>query len=181
MSSDYVFATATQPREVIERRFEAPQAAVQALRRREVDMIDRLFPADIAQLRRDETIKLAQYRVPSLRALVPNFDRDYLDNRLFRRGLAYAIDRAKILKRDLLGGADITGCQLISGPFSPGIGSDDPIAYGYDRRIELRPYDPRHAKTLIMLAPYAGYPRVAGLLFPVEEAIKEWEDAAADR
>lgn len=30
-------------------------------------------------------------------------------------------------------------------------------------------------ETLIMLAPYAGYPRVAGLVVPVEEAIQEWE------
>lgn len=28
---------------------------------------------------------------------------------------------------------------------------------------------------LIMLAPYAGYPRVAGLIMPLEETIAEWE------
>lgn len=152
VNADYVFATATQPREVIEMRFDSPLSALHALRRREVDMIDRVFPADISQLTRDENIKLVRYRIPSLHVLVPNVNHDYLDNRLFRRGIAYSIDRAKILKRDLLGGADITGCQLISGPFSPGITSDDPLAYGYDRKIDPRPYDPRHAKTLIKLA-----------------------------
>lgn len=29
-------------------------------------------------------------------------------------------------------------------------------------------------EVLVMLAPYAGYPRVAGLLAPAEEAIHEW-------
>lgn len=47
---------------------------------------------------------------------------------------------------------------------------------------ELTPEELR--ETLIMLAPYAGYPRVAGLVLPVEEVIGEWQreqaDAAAD-
>ena len=38
---------------------------------------------------------------------------------------------------------------------------------------ELTPAQLR--ESLIMLAPYAGYPRAAGLLFPMEEAINEWE------
>ena len=38
---------------------------------------------------------------------------------------------------------------------------------------ELTPDQVR--ETLITLAPYAGYPRAAGLLMPVEEVIAEWE------
>jgi len=38
---------------------------------------------------------------------------------------------------------------------------------------ELTPAQLR--ETLIMLAPYAGYPRVAGLLMPVEQVIADWE------
>lgn len=46
-------------------------------------------------------------------------------------------------------------------------------------RDELTPEQLR--ETLIMLAPYAGYPRVAGLVLPVEEVIAEWEkDRAGD-
>ena len=41
------------------------------------------------------------------------------------------------------------------------------------RRRELSPDELR--ETLIMLAPYAGYPRVAALLLPTEEVIATWQ------
>lgn len=44
-------------------------------------------------------------------------------------------------------------------------------------RGELTPDQLR--ETLIMLAPYAGYPRVAGLVVPVEETIAAWEAGRA--
>jgi 4-carboxymuconolactone decarboxylase len=40
------------------------------------------------------------------------------------------------------------------------------------RRRELTPDELR--ETLVMLAPYAGYPNVAGLIVPVEEVINTW-------
>lgn len=40
------------------------------------------------------------------------------------------------------------------------------------RRGELTPDELR--ETLVMLAPYAGYPNVAGLIVPVEEVINTW-------
>ena len=43
---------------------------------------------------------------------------------------------------------------------------------------ELTPEELR--ETLIMLAPSAGYPRVAGLVLPVEEVIGEWQREQAD-
>jgi 4-carboxymuconolactone decarboxylase len=41
------------------------------------------------------------------------------------------------------------------------------------RRRELTPDELR--ETLVMLAPYAGYPNVAGLLLPTEEVIATWQ------
>jgi 4-carboxymuconolactone decarboxylase len=41
------------------------------------------------------------------------------------------------------------------------------------RRRELTPDELR--ETLVMLAPYAGYPSVAGLLLPTEEVIATWQ------
>jgi tetratricopeptide (TPR) repeat protein len=152
LNPDYLLATATQPREVVERVFASPQQAVRALQRGELDLIDRVFPADVGQLQRDQAIELAAYRIPTSHVLVPNNARPYFDNRVFRRGLAYAIDREKILRRDLLAQADLPGCKVISGPFPSGIGSDDPLAYAYDFQVEPRAYDPRHAKTLLQLA-----------------------------
>lgn len=40
------------------------------------------------------------------------------------------------------------------------------------RRRELTPDELR--ETLVMLAPYAGYPNVAGLVVPCEEVINQW-------
>jgi tetratricopeptide (TPR) repeat protein len=152
MNPEYFAATATQPREVVEQRYETPQRAVQALGRGEIDLIDRAFPADVPLLQRDARWTVTPYRVPTVHVLIPNFHRPHAGNRLFRRGLVYAIDREKILRRDLLGGAELAGCKVVSGPFSPGISADDPAAYGYDARIEPRAYDPRHARTLLQLA-----------------------------
>ena len=42
------------------------------------------------------------------------------------------------------------------------------------RRRELTPDELR--ETLIMLAPYAGYPNVAALLLPTEEVIATWQE-----
>ena len=152
VNSSYVLATATQPREIVERVFENSQQAVRALRRGEIDLLDRVFPADITQLKRDDALVVTPYRIPSLHALIPNQNRPFSSSRIFRRGLAYAIDRQKILERDLLGGFDTPGCRLLSGPFPIGISSDDPIGYAHDAKFEPVPYDPRHAKTLIQLA-----------------------------
>ncbi len=152
VNPEYIRGTATQPREIIERQFDTPQRALRALRKGEIDLIDRAFPADIAQIKRDSQLNVTAYRVPTVHLLIPNYQRPHVGNRLFRRGILYAIDREKILKRDLLGGGSLPGCQVISGPFSRGISSDDPMAYGYDAQIEPRAYDPRHARTLIQLA-----------------------------
>ena len=103
-------------------------------------------------MQRDPQLVVTAYRVPTVHVLIPNYQRPHVGNRLFRRGLVYAIDREKILKRDLLGGNESPGCQVVSGPFSRGMSSDDPMAYGYDSQIEPRPYDPRHARTLLQLA-----------------------------
>ena len=42
---------------------------------------------------------------------------------------------------------------------------------------ELTPDELR--ETLVILAPYAGYPNVAGLVLPCEEAINEWRRAGS--
>ncbi len=152
VNPNYTLATTTQPREIVERVFANSQQAVRSLRRGEIDVLDRIFPADITQLKRDNEVVVTAYRIPSLHALIPNQNRSYSSSRIFRRAMAYAIDRKKILERDLLGGSNIPGCRLLSGPFPIGTSSDDPIGYAYDPTIEPLAYDPRHAKTLVQLA-----------------------------
>lgn len=152
LAASYLLATETQPREIIERTFESPQQAIQALRRGELDLVDRLFPGDVALLQKDPNLNVVAYRSATLHCLVANRRRDFPSNRLFRKAVLYGIDRERILKRDLLGGIDLPGCRVLSGPFPAGITEDDPLGYAYNSRIEPRAYDPRHARTLLQLA-----------------------------
>jgi ABC-type transport system substrate-binding protein len=142
--------------ELVERRYDDTQQALAALRRGEIDVIDRVFPADAARLRDElpmsSDIVIGQYALPTIHMLLVNSDNPFLANRDFRRALVFAIDRQRILKQELLGNREIPGCQIISGPFAAGLNERDPLAYAYDLRIEPRGYYPRLAKLLTIIA-----------------------------
>lgn len=138
--------------EIVERQFETPYRALAALKRGEIDVIDRLFPADVARLKGDKSVLVGRYELPTTHLLIPNAKRPYLANRTFRRAILYAIDRKAILEQGLLNGGNVPGCQVVSGPFSAGISDSDPGGYAYNRRIDPRPYDPRLAMILVQLA-----------------------------
>ncbi len=148
----YVLAQPGQIREIVEQRFPSSGQMVDALRSGRVDMVDRLFPADVWRIRDEADLEIRRYRIPSVHVLVPNTAHPFPANRGFRRAILYAIDREKILRRDLLGGQRLAGCQTLSGPFPVGFDRDDPIGYASDPQLDPRPFDPRHARTLIQLA-----------------------------
>ena len=131
----YVLAASGEPREILERTFDSSQQALQALDRGEIDLVDRVFPADVAAVQRNESLQVRAYRLPSLHVLVPHPTRPFSANRLFRRSLVYALDRQRILQQELLAGKDLPGCRLISGPFPLGVDADDPLGYASDTRI----------------------------------------------
>lgn len=150
------FAPGQRLAEIVEHTFDDTQFALSALRRGDVDVVDRLFPADAARLSADlsadDEIAIGQYALPTIHMLLISSDNPFLANRDFRRGIIFAIDRELILKQELLGNRVIPGCQLISGPFAPGVGDRDPLAYAYDTTIEPRGYFPRLAKLLMVVA-----------------------------
>ncbi len=146
------FPTENYPRELVERYFESTDAAVDALRKGEVDAVDFLFPDDAARLEGDPNIQVLQYALPTIHVLVPNHDKVFTGNQTFRRALTYGIGRQAILDAEVLGKRQVPGCQLISGPFPLGIRENDPLAYAYDQRIAPRPYDPRLGTILVTLA-----------------------------
>lgn len=152
------FQPGTRLAELIERRFDNANAALNALRRGRVDVIDRLFPSDAARLEeqlerdRDSDLVLQQYDLPTVHTLIPKSDHPYLGNRHFRRALVFAMDRQRILGEDLLGGRELPGCEVISGPFPLGLGQDDPLAYAYDETLPARVWRPRLAKLLMLAA-----------------------------
>lgn len=143
---------ASYPAEIVERVFSDPTEAIAALRRGEVDMIDRVFPADVGRLQGDANLKVGAYIRPVLHFLVPSPQRPLANNRTIRRALLYGIHRELILNNELLGGTGLRGCRVISGPFSPGINDSDPLAYAVDPQLTPRAYDPRLSLTLASLA-----------------------------
>jgi ABC-type transport system substrate-binding protein len=103
-------------------------------------------------LRGSDRFTVEPYALPTIHALVPVSDNPWLTSQTFRRALVYGINRQVILSSELLGNRTLPGCQVISGPFPPGIRDNDPLAYAYDERISARSWYPRLASILVTLA-----------------------------
>jgi len=149
---NYQFAGKNQPAIVIERRFQKRRQAKAALLTGDVDILDRIYPADVAELSAAASITVDRYRLPSVHYLEIVGDKPHLKNRTFRRALLMGVNRKVTLEQTLLEGRPQPGCQLISGPFPAGIGSDDPQGYAYNRTILPRAYNPALALVLATLA-----------------------------
>jgi ABC-type transport system substrate-binding protein len=141
-----------QMAEVVERGYDDSRAAVAALRRGEVSVLDRVPPWQLASLESDADIVVGAYAVPSLHCLLANPTKPFTAHRGFRRALAYGIPRDSILAGQILQQAGPAAGVVLDGPFPVPTGSDDPLGYAADPRIEPRPYDPRLTLTLIALA-----------------------------
>ena len=151
INTQYLTPAAASPKEIVERYYPRGSQAIAALRRGEIDVLDRVNPWDLEKLRGDKNVVVHRYAVPLVHCLVPNLRRPLPAQRMFRRALVYAIQREAILKR-LLGGRAEPGCQVVSGPFSRGIALEDPLDYAYDKTIAPRPYNPRLAVALAAVA-----------------------------
>ncbi|GAB6166298.1 ABC transporter substrate-binding protein [Thermostilla marina] len=143
----YAAKEAAQPAEIVEEYFARGRDGLRALRRGEVDIVDRINPWELPMVREEPGIVVEQYAVPLVHCLVPNLERPLAGNRDLRRAIVYGINRERILN-NLLGGSETPGCQVVSGPFAQGVSFDDPLDYAYDDTIEPRPYDPALALAL---------------------------------
>ncbi|MFZ1935531.1 MAG: ABC transporter substrate-binding protein [Thermoguttaceae bacterium] len=138
----YFAAVAGQPNEIVERRYPSVAKAVEALRRGEIQVLDRVNPWSLAALRADPHLIVQAYACPLVHCLIPNLHRPIVSDRAFRRALIYGIFRQGILQQ-ILGGVDAPGCVVTSSPFPLGVDSSDPMGYASDDSIEPRPYLPR--------------------------------------
>jgi ABC-type transport system substrate-binding protein len=150
----YAAPGSRHPQEIAERTYREINRAVAALRRGEIQILDRVNPWDISTVRATSGVKLEAYRMPLVHCLIPNLRRSLMAQRSVRRALVYAIDRQAIL-RTLTGGVDLPGCQVISGPFPMRIGGAKATLATYDETIAPRAYDPRLATLLLRDAPAA--------------------------
>jgi hypothetical protein len=115
-----VTAPSTAPQLVHERRFAEATPALFALRRGQINAIDRLPPWELVRAKNIGEVRLVQYAIPTVHLLIPNGSRPLTANRNFRRALLYALDRESILKQGLLGDQTVAGSEVISGPFAKG-------------------------------------------------------------
>jgi ABC-type transport system substrate-binding protein len=145
-------ATAGGPAEIVERVLDDPQQAVQALLRGEVDVIERLLPADLPSLAGRSEVAVLPYAAPTVHVLLIRSKNPYVLSATFRRALVYGADRELLLRDGLLRGQSLPDCRLISGPFPAPTSSRDDAAYAYDPQIEPRPYDPQLALALRLVA-----------------------------
>lgn len=142
-ANDQYFAVEPgQPMEIVERRYDTVALAVRALKRGDIEVLDRVNPWTLTELRREEELVVQPYALPLIHCLVPNLHRPLLSDRTFRRALAYGIHRWAILEL-MLGGKEVPGCKVTSSPFPLSIGPNDPMGYASDESIKPRPYEPR--------------------------------------
>jgi hypothetical protein len=141
-----------QPKELVEKYFVDSDDALKALRRGEIDILDRLAPWDINALTDSPTIAVDRYLLPTVHVLVPNTEKPLPKSRTFRRAMLYGIDRQGILDQALLAGKEVQGSRVVSGPFPASSSAADPIGYGNDETISPAGYEPRLALALFAMA-----------------------------
>lgn len=116
------------------------------LRTGKIDVIERIPPWSTESFQRDGRFVVGRYAVPSIHFLVPNWYKPLPANRTFRRALLYGLNRSEMFAR--LGGKG----NVVSVPFVRGASMSDPLGYAYDTSINPRPYEPKLAMALSMLA-----------------------------
>lgn len=139
-------------RTIVEQTMPDDQTAIDALVTGEIDVLDRVPPWQLARLRAARNIRVASYALPTVHVLVLNPNKPLSKEREFRRALCFGIQRDRILKQVLLGGADLPGFTVLSGPFPAGLSFSDPLRYAYNNQLEPRPFEPRLAAVLAAVA-----------------------------
>ena len=140
------------PRAIVEQTMASDDAALGALLAGEIDVLDRVPPWQLERVRALPDVQVASYKLPTVHVLIPNLSRPLLAKREFRRALCFGIDRKWIVDRVLLGGGSLPGFEPVSGPFPTGTSLSDPIRYGYNNQVSVRPFEPRLAAILATIA-----------------------------
>jgi tetratricopeptide (TPR) repeat protein len=142
--------------EIVEVTFPDTTSVMTALRRGDIDVVDRVFPADALRIMegtsRDADIRVMPYAHPTVHILVPNHKNPFLANPTFRKALVVAIDRERILQQEFLGNREQMGCRALSGPFPARSADVDPLDYAYDESIRAWAHNALFAKVLSLVA-----------------------------
>jgi peptide/nickel transport system substrate-binding protein len=95
-------SAAPRIRRVREVRLPNGPAALRALRRGEVTLVEHVPPHRVAELRRDQELRVGRYADPRMHLIALDGRTPALRNRTLRRGLTLAIDRKTILEEHVL-------------------------------------------------------------------------------
>jgi peptide/nickel transport system substrate-binding protein len=125
---------ALKVRRIREDRSTSGKAAVGALIRGEVSLVEHLPSNAVAGLAALREIKVGHYSSPALHRLALDGRNPALRNRSLRRGLSYAIDRLGLLQDTVLGHPPDADSLVSDGPFARGSYADaaDVKPFGYD-------------------------------------------------
>jgi hypothetical protein len=137
---------------IVEQTMSDDQSAIAALLHGEIDVLDRVPPWQVERLRAAKDIRVDHYGLPTVHVLVLNPAKPLSKEREFRRALCFGIQRERIVQQVLLGGVQLPGYTVLSGPFPAGLSLSDPLRYAYNNQIEPRPFEPRLAAVLASVA-----------------------------
>lgn len=135
--------------EVVETNFDNPSEAVDALIKGDIDVIDRVPIQDLRKLSRNPNVQLRKYIVPTVHMLIPNNRNDFTRNFDFRNGLLRGINRELIMKDSIAAGREVSGCEVVNGPFPIGTEDNDQIGYAYNPKVPQVNYDKILASVLV--------------------------------
>ena len=137
---------------LIEQLFPAASTAVDELIKGNIDVVDRVPVADLARLKAANGIVVRPYLIPTVHMLIPKIRGQLKDDLYFRSALSHAIDRNVLLNKTICDGQEVSGCEVLSGPFPIGTEENDQISYGYDLKIRPAMFNSQLAMVLVELA-----------------------------
>jgi len=132
-------------RRIREVRFAEPWAALEALARGEVALLEHLPPDRLAEIAKDSTYKVGRYATPSVHRIAIDARTPALRSRKLRRALSLAIDRRVLLEEVVLRRPPDEANRVADGPFVHGSFVDAPGVAAFE-------YDPLLAKGLASAA-----------------------------
>jgi ABC-type transport system substrate-binding protein len=109
---DYFAAGKNPPKEILERLYPNTEAALQALRHDDVQIVDRVGPFEAESLKDSPSLVVEPYAAPTVHVLVFNRRRAMMNNATFRRAMAHALNRQSILNDNLSHGVATAGGRV---------------------------------------------------------------------
>lgn len=137
---------------IVEQLYRSESVAVDDLIRGNIDVVDRVPPSDLEKLKGTPEIVVRPYLVPTVHMLVPKVRHELNHSPYFRSGLSHAIDRRMLVEKSISGGRELSGLEVISGPFPIGLDENEQIGYAYNIQVRPTRFNEQLAYVLVTLA-----------------------------